>query len=127
MKDNCAILQRCYKSKKKGQTYLPPVPEHNWYYALLVCYEGFDEKVDASAQDESLYEIFELFTFTDFYEMIKDAYKDDPGMKFYKKFECDEYDPSDRMVPFNGLGLDEARRYQKLGVGSVAIDSDVDE
>ena len=54
MDDNCAVLQRCYKSKDK-RTVLEPVEGYNWYYALLVCYDGFDTDKFYDQQNEDLW------------------------------------------------------------------------
>ncbi len=104
MDDNCAVLQRCYKSKDK-RTVLEPVEGYNWYYALLVCYDGFDTDKFYHQQNEDLWDLWELPGSDDFYEMVTEYYKESTKLKVYQKGECDEYDAIDRMVPFKGLLL----------------------
>ena len=65
MEDNCAVLQRCYKSKQK-KTVLEPVQGYNYYYALLVCFDGFDTDKPYSKQDEDLWVLWELPSSADF-------------------------------------------------------------
>lgn len=44
LKQGCAVLIRCRKNQKTG-TELQAVDGHNWFYGLLVCYDGFDAEV----------------------------------------------------------------------------------
>ena len=104
MEDNCAVLQRCYKSKHK-RTILEPVRGYNYYYALLVCFDGFNTEKPYSQQDEDLWDLWELPGSADFYEMVSEYYKESTNVKVYQEGECDEYDAKARMVPFKGLLL----------------------
>ena len=98
--------------------------KYNWYYGLLVCYEGFDEKSPHDEQDRDTYEIFELFAFSDFYDMIKESYKDDSSVRIYNKFECDEYDAEDRMDPFRGLSWDASMDTKSRAEAALEIESE---
>jgi hypothetical protein len=104
MDDNCAVLQRCYKSKDK-RTVLEPVEGYNWYYALLVCYDGFATDKFYHQQNDDLWDLWELPGSDDFYEMVTEYYKESTTLKVYQRGECEEYDPKDRMIPFKGLLL----------------------
>lgn len=56
---NCALHWRCYKSKQK-KTILEPVQGYNHYYALLVCFDGFNTEKPFNQQDEYLWVLWEL-------------------------------------------------------------------
>ena len=98
MEDNCAVLQRCYKSKHK-RTILEPVWGYNYYYALLVCFDGFNTEKPYSQQGEDLWDLRELPGSADFYEMVSEYCKESTNVKVYQEAECDEYVAKARMVP----------------------------
>ena len=106
MEDNC--VQRCYKSKQK-KTVLEPVQGYKYYYALLVCFDGFDTDKPYSKQDEDLWDLWELLGSADFYEIVSEYYKESANVKVYQEGECDEYDAKARRVPFKGLLLSEVQ------------------
>ena len=86
MEDNCAVLQRCYKSKNK-RTILEPVQGYNYYYALLVCFDGFNTEKPYSQQDEDLWDLWELPGSADFYEMVSEYFKESINVKVYQEGE----------------------------------------
>jgi hypothetical protein len=45
-----------------------------YYYALLVCFDGFDTEKPYEKQPRMLWGLFELHGSSDFYEMITDYY-----------------------------------------------------
>jgi hypothetical protein len=106
LKDNCAVLQKCYKGKDK-RTEILPQKGFGWYYALLVCYDGYDPEQFYHQQSNELWELFELPAFDDFYEMVVEYYAGKDEIQVFKEGECDEYDAWKREVPFNGLREEE--------------------
>ena len=102
MDDNCVELQRCYKSKDK-RTVLEPVEGYNWYYAFLICYNRFDTDKFYHQQNEDLWDLWELPSSDDFYEMMTEYYKESSKLDIYQKGKYDEYDAKDRMIPFKCL------------------------
>jgi hypothetical protein len=102
MAENCAVLQQCYKDRKR-RTEIEPVKGYGWYYALLVCYDGYDTEQFYHQQPSDCYELFELMNNTDFYDLIVEYYEGNEEVKMYKKGECDEVDAKDRNVPFKGF------------------------
>ena len=102
MTDGCAVLQRLYRDRKK-RTFLEPEVGYNWYYALLVCYDGFDVEKAHDVQSDKFYDLFELPASTDVYELIADAYRNNKRFKVYQKEDVEEYNPKLRKHPFEGL------------------------
>ena len=84
MEDNCAVLQRCYERKQK-KTVLEPVQGYNYYYALLVCFDGFDTDKPYSEQDADLWDLWELPGLADFYEIVSEYYKESANVKVYQE------------------------------------------
>ena len=96
------IIVLCFRGATRARTVLEPVEGYNWYYALLVRYNGFDTDMFYHQQNEVLWELPDS---DDFYEMVTEYYKESTKLKVYQKGECDEYDANYRMVPFKGLLL----------------------
>jgi hypothetical protein len=94
MAENCAVLQRCYKDRKR-RTEIMPAKGYGWCYALLVCYYGYNTEQFYHQQPSDSYELFELTNNTDFYDMIVEYYKGNEEVNMYKKGECDEVDTKD--------------------------------
>ena len=64
---------------------MQPVKGYGYYYALLVCYDGYDNDKWWHQQDsDEFYELFELQGSTDFYEMVSDYYADSEEVKLYQ-------------------------------------------
>ena len=102
LEDDCAVLQRCYKGKNR-RTEMEPIAGWGYYYALLVCYDGYDVDKFYHQQSDELWDLFELQGSSDFYEMVMEYYEDNELMKLYQEGECSEYDATERLVPFKGL------------------------
>jgi hypothetical protein len=81
MAENCAVLQRCYKDRKR-RTEIKSVTGYGWYFALLVCYDGYHTEQFYHQQSSSdCYELFELMNSTDFYDMMVEYYEGNEVMQ----------------------------------------------
>jgi len=81
LKDNCAVLQKCYKGKGQ-RTEILPQKGFGWYYALLVCYDGYDADQFYHQQSNELWELFELPAFDDFMRWLRSI------MRERMRFRC---------------------------------------
>lgn len=103
------MLMRCYKSKDR-KTLMEPKQGFGYYYALLVCFDGFDTEKPHEKQPRALWDLFELQGSSDFYEMITEYYEDNDLVNVFQKGECDEYNAKDRSVPFNKCLLEDGTK-----------------
>ena len=90
-KKGCAVLIRCSKHKTKGSE-LQGKNGHNYYYGLLICYEGYDPDLPHKEQSDKLYDILELKN-SDFYGSVYDYYKENP-VPGVTVFHIDSDEPS---------------------------------
>lgn len=125
MEDRCAVLMRCYKSKDR-KTLMEPKQGFGYYYALLVCFDGFDTEKPHEKQPRALWDLFELQGSSDFYEMITEYYEDNDLVNVFQKGECDEYNAKDRSVPFNKCLLEDGTKMGFPEGGSESEEEDDD-
>ena len=77
VEDKCAVLLRCSKHRTQG-TELQAKDGCNWFYGLLVCYDGFDAELPYAEQSHDVYDIIELMH-SDFYKSVREYYKENPS------------------------------------------------